>query len=149
VVDDVGVTFVEPLAHETVPTPLLIEQVVAFTIPAHVNTADWPGAIVVGFAVNVPIVGRLGDGTVDGPLPPGGASAVIPTGSPGQLEWKPGDVHARPLLLSTLPENAPVPPQFVPPSGDVAYVNVPANVPLSRVPASVPCTCPVMPLPVE
>jgi hypothetical protein len=54
-----GVTFVLALLHGTVPTPLLIEQVVALVIPLQAKVADWPGAIVVGLAVNEPMVGAV------------------------------------------------------------------------------------------
>ena len=57
VVVDPGLTFVLPLAHETFPTPLSIEQVVALVIPLHDSVDDCPAVIVVGLAVNDPIVG--------------------------------------------------------------------------------------------
>jgi hypothetical protein len=55
-----GVTLVVPLAHDTVPTPLLIEQVVALVTPLHVKAADWPAVIDVGLAVNERTVGAGG-----------------------------------------------------------------------------------------
>jgi hypothetical protein len=54
-----GVTFLEPLLHDTAPTPLLIEQLVAFRIPFQVNVADWPDAIVEGLAAKKLTVGTV------------------------------------------------------------------------------------------
>ena len=69
-----GVTVAVPLAHDTVPTPLLIEQVVALVTPLQVKVADWPAVIVVGLAVNEPMVGAAAvtvTVTVAVELPPG------------------------------------------------------------------------------
>ena len=52
-----GVTPVLPLAHDTAPTPLLIEHVVALVIPLHDSVDDCPALIVVGLALNAPIAG--------------------------------------------------------------------------------------------
>ncbi len=54
---DVGLTLVLPLLHDTDPTPLLIEQLVAFVIPLHESVDDCPLVIVDGLAENAPIVG--------------------------------------------------------------------------------------------
>ena len=61
---DPGLTLVLPLLHETLPTPLLIAQVVALVIPLHVKVEDCPALMAVGLAVKFPIAGL---GVVDGP----------------------------------------------------------------------------------
>jgi hypothetical protein len=45
------------LLQDTAPTPLSMLQLVAFVIPLHDSVDDWPLVIVVGLAVNVPILG--------------------------------------------------------------------------------------------
>ena len=45
------------LAHETVPTPWSIARVVALVIPLHDSVDEAPAVMVVGLAVNDPIVG--------------------------------------------------------------------------------------------
>ena len=45
------------LAHETVPTPWSIAHVVALVIPLHDSVNEAPAVMVVGLAVNNPIVG--------------------------------------------------------------------------------------------
>ena len=52
-----GLTFAFGVVQFTVPTPLLIEQLVALVIPLHDKVDDCPVVIVGGFAVNEPIVG--------------------------------------------------------------------------------------------
>ena len=52
-----GLTLALALLHETVPTPLLIEQLVALVIPLHDSVEKPPGLIVVGLAVNESTVG--------------------------------------------------------------------------------------------
>ncbi len=46
-----------PLLHDTDPTPLLIEQLVALVMPLHESVDDWPLVIVDGLAEKEPIVG--------------------------------------------------------------------------------------------
>jgi hypothetical protein len=53
-----------PPAHATVPTPLSIEQVVAFVMPLHESVEDCPLLMLVGFALNDPIAGLAGAVTV-------------------------------------------------------------------------------------
>ena len=76
-----GVTVVGPPLHDTVPTPLLIEQVVALVTALQFNVADWPAMIVVGFAVNEPMTGGGGGFTVTvavaGVLPPGPVAVKV------------------------------------------------------------------------
>ena len=75
-------TVLVPLLHGTVPTPLLIEQVVALVIPLQVKVDDWPAVIVVGLAVNEAMVGAVGDAptvtlAVAGVLPPGPVAVSV------------------------------------------------------------------------
>ena len=74
-----------PFAHDTVPTPLLIEQLVALVTLLHVKVADWPAVIVVGLAVNEPMVGA-GAFTVmvavAGVLPPGPVAVKVKVSVP-------------------------------------------------------------------
>jgi hypothetical protein len=75
-----GVTGAVPLAHDTVPTPLLIEQLVALATLLHVKVADWPAVIVVGLAVNEPMVGAAAftvTVAVAGVLPPGPVAVKV------------------------------------------------------------------------
>jgi hypothetical protein len=60
VVVDVGLTFVFPSLHATVPTPRLIEQVVAFVMPLHESLDDCPLVMLDGFTPNDPIAGAVG-----------------------------------------------------------------------------------------
>lgn len=46
-----------PPAHETLPTPLSIEQLVALLMPLHESVEDCPLVTLVGLAVNDPIAG--------------------------------------------------------------------------------------------
>ena len=64
----VGLTFVLSLPHDTAPTPLLIEHVVALVIPLQESADEWPGVIVGWLAVNEPTVGGVGSAEV-GPRP--------------------------------------------------------------------------------
>jgi hypothetical protein len=69
----VGVTVAGPPLHDTVPTPLLIEQVVAL-VTLQARVADWPVMIVAGVAVNETMTGGAGitvTVAVFGVLPPG------------------------------------------------------------------------------
>ncbi len=57
---EVGLTLVLPLLHDTDPTPLLIEQLVACAIPLHASVEDCPAVIVDGLAENDPMLGAAG-----------------------------------------------------------------------------------------
>ena len=64
------------------PKPLLIEQVVALVTPLQVKVDDWPAVIVVGLAVNEPMVGAVGGAftvtvAVAGVLPPGPVAVSV------------------------------------------------------------------------
>jgi hypothetical protein len=75
-----GLTLVLALPHETAPTPLLIEQVVALAIPVHASVDDCPAVIVVGLAVNEAIVGAVAPTVTLTPavlLPPGPVAVSV------------------------------------------------------------------------
>lgn len=59
-----GLTCVLPSLHDTVPTPLSIEHVVAFVMLFQEIVEDWPLLMLVGFALNDPIAGLAGAVTV-------------------------------------------------------------------------------------
>jgi hypothetical protein len=69
---------------------------------------------------HVPVTLTVGvGGAVTGPGPPVAACVMTPTGSPGQLEWKPVEEKSTPPAELTGPLKLPLPLQLVPPSGDV------------------------------
>ena len=76
---EAGLTLVPALLHETLPTLPLIAQVVALAIPVHDNVEDCPAVIVVGLAVNDPIVGTAVTLTVvvTVALPPAPVAVIV------------------------------------------------------------------------
>src|SRR5690242_16846965 len=64
VVVAVGLTLLLPFAHDTAPTPLSIEQLVAFVMPLQEREDDCPLVMPAGFAVNEPMAGAAGALTV-------------------------------------------------------------------------------------
>jgi hypothetical protein len=57
-----GATLLFPSAHEMLPTPLSIEQLVAFVMPLHESVDESPLVIEAGAAPKDPIVGAAGAG---------------------------------------------------------------------------------------